>query len=63
MLAGDEILKGQTQDINSHHLCKMLHEAGVYVKQISVIGDDLELIASEVKLMLLQCFEGLVPNL
>ena len=41
-------MKGQTQDINSFHLCKVLHEGGVRVKQISVIGDDLSVISTEV---------------
>ncbi|KAK7486668.1 hypothetical protein BaRGS_00022069 [Batillaria attramentaria] len=48
IIVGDEILKGQTQDTNSHFLCKRLFALGVQVKRISVIGDDLEEIAKEV---------------
>ncbi|KAK7070574.1 FAD1 flavin adenine dinucleotide synthetase [Halocaridina rubra] len=49
IIIGDEILKGQTQDTNSHYLTKQLHSLGVRVKRISVIPDDLETIANEVK--------------
>ena len=33
-VVGDEILKGQTQDTNSHFLCKRLFALGVEVKQV-----------------------------
>ncbi|KAK3103212.1 hypothetical protein FSP39_017457 [Pinctada imbricata] len=46
---GDEILKGQTADTNSHFLCKHLYSLGVRVKRISVIPDDLDTIAKEVQ--------------
>ncbi|XP_076825340.1 FAD synthase-like isoform X1 [Clavelina lepadiformis] len=49
IIIGDEILKGQTQDTNSFYLATTLHRLGVSVKKISVIGDDLNTIASEVK--------------
>ena len=33
-VVGDEILKGQTQDTNSHFLCKRLFALGVEVKRV-----------------------------
>jgi hypothetical protein len=34
-VVGDEILKGQTHDTNSHFLCKRLFALGVQVKKVS----------------------------
>lgn len=48
IIIGDEILKGQTHDTNSHFLCKRLFALGVQVKQISFIPDDLDVIAKVV---------------
>lgn len=48
IVIGDEILKGQTADTNSHFICKHLFSWGVKVKRVSVIGDDLQTIAKEI---------------
>ncbi|XP_033751502.1 FAD synthase-like [Pecten maximus] len=48
IVIGDEILKGQTLDTNSHFICKHLFSWGVKVKRVSVVGDDLQTIAQEI---------------
>ncbi|XP_077994187.1 FAD synthase-like [Glandiceps talaboti] len=48
IIIGDEILKGHTQDTNSFFLCKQLYSLGVKVQRISVIGDQLPVIAKEI---------------
>jgi len=49
IIIGDEILKGQTQDTNTFFLAKNLRNLGVNVERVSVIPDDLETIATEIK--------------
>ena len=49
IIIGDEILKGQVQDTNSHFLTKHLHQKGIRVAKISVVPDDIAVIAAEVK--------------
>jgi len=48
IVIGDEILKGQTQDTNSHFLVRRLFTLGAHVRKISVVPDDLDAIAKEV---------------
>lgn len=49
IVIGDEILKGQVQDTNTHFLTKNLHQKGIRVSRVSVLPDDIEEIVSEVK--------------
>ncbi|KAM4013449.1 FAD synthase isoform 1-T2 [Anomaloglossus baeobatrachus] len=48
IIIGDEILKGHTQDTNSYFMCKKLRSIGVRVSRISVIPDDVDIIAGEI---------------
>ncbi|KAK2715628.1 hypothetical protein QYM36_010263 [Artemia franciscana] len=48
IVISDEILKGQTQDTNSHFLFLRLYKLGVKVGKISTISYDIDEIASEV---------------
>lgn len=50
LVIGNEILSGKTADENSVFLVRELRELGVDVRKISVIADDVETIASEVRL-------------
>ena len=49
IIIGDEILKGQTQDINTYFLAGRLKELGVDLRRVSVISDQPDIIAREVK--------------
>jgi len=49
VIIGDEILKGQTQDTNTYFLAQNLRKLGVSLERVSVIADDLDIIAAEVK--------------
>ncbi|XP_044754211.1 FAD synthase-like [Coccinella septempunctata] len=48
IVIGDEILKGQVTDTNSPLSCQILHDLGVKMKKISVVGDDITAVSSEV---------------
>ncbi|XP_029437800.1 FAD synthase isoform X3 [Rhinatrema bivittatum] len=48
LIIGDEILKGHTQDTNSFYMCRKLRSLGVQVERISVIPDDVDVIAAEI---------------
>src|ERR671934_1067664 len=48
ILIGNEILSGKIQDANAAYLCRELRALGVDVRRISVIPDDVALIAEEV---------------
>ncbi|KAJ8683056.1 hypothetical protein QAD02_018848 [Eretmocerus hayati] len=49
IVIGNEILKAQVKDTNSHFICKHLYRCGVNVQKISVISDDIDEIAQEIK--------------
>jgi molybdenum cofactor synthesis domain-containing protein len=49
ILIGNEILSGKVTDANASYLCRELRALGVDVRKISVIPDEVELIACEVR--------------
>ncbi|OXU26627.1 hypothetical protein TSAR_012425 [Trichomalopsis sarcophagae] len=49
IVIGNEILKAQVRDTNSHFICKHLYRCGVKVEKISVISDNVDEIAQEIK--------------
>lgn len=49
IIVGDEILKGQVKDVNSHFICKRLRAVGTKVEKMSVVGDNIDDIANVVK--------------
>ncbi|KAL7288926.1 hypothetical protein TKK_0016892 [Trichogramma kaykai] len=49
IVIGNEILKAQVKDTNSHFICTHLYRCGVKVEKISVIGDNVDEIAQEIK--------------
>jgi FAD synthetase len=49
LVIGDELLKGEVVDTNGPHITKELHNLGVKVKKISIIGDEVDEISDEIK--------------
>jgi len=47
LIIGNEVLSGKVLDANSPYLCQELRALGVEVKRISVIPDDVDVIAAE----------------
>ena len=48
ILVGNEILSGKIADVNAAYLCRELRALGVDVRRISVVPDEVEVIAAEV---------------
>jgi molybdenum cofactor synthesis domain-containing protein len=48
LLVGNEILSGKIEDANAAYLCRELRALGVDVRRISVVPDEVDLIATEV---------------
>src|SRR5467141_477920 len=48
ILVGNEILSGKIVDTNASYLCRELRGLGVEVRRITVIPDEVDLIAAEV---------------
>ena len=49
LLIGNEILSGKIRDANAAYLCRELRALGVEVRRITVIPDEVDLIATEVR--------------
>ena len=49
VLIGNEILSGKVTDANAAYLCRELRELGVDVRRITVIPDEVDLIAASVR--------------
>ncbi|GBM80096.1 FAD synthase [Araneus ventricosus] len=55
LIIGDEILNGYTKDTNSSFLINNLNAAGVKVRKISILRDDVDAIAKEVSELSEKC--------
>jgi len=49
ILIGNELLSGKVVEANAAYLCRQFRELGVEVRKISVIPDEVELIAREIR--------------
>src|SRR5262245_31300602 len=47
VLIGNEILSGKIADANAPYLCRELRELGVDVRRVSVVPDEVDVIAAE----------------
>jgi molybdenum cofactor synthesis domain-containing protein len=48
VLIGNEILSGKIADVNAPYLCRELRELGVDVRRVSVVPDEIDVIATEI---------------
>jgi molybdenum cofactor synthesis domain-containing protein len=44
LIIGDEVLSGRTQDTNTHTIARFLATLGIDLREVRVIGDDIEVI-------------------
>jgi molybdenum cofactor synthesis domain-containing protein len=49
IVVGNEVLLGLVQDTNSNYLCRIARGPGVRVRRITVVADDLDEIAGEIR--------------
>ena len=61
LITGDEILKGDLKDSNSHYLIQQIADKGLRVEKVVVLGDNLNILAQEIKI-LSQDFDLLIIN-
>lgn len=52
VIIGDEVLSGKVEECNAHYMAKGLRAKGIIVRRISVIPDEVPIIAEEVKSLL-----------
>jgi molybdenum cofactor synthesis domain-containing protein len=50
IVIGNEVLSGKVSDINSNWLIGQFHELGASVQKVSIIPDDVQVIAAEIQL-------------
>lgn len=48
LVIGDEILSGRTQDTNTNHLAAKLTEIGIGLREVRVVGDEVDQIVEAV---------------
>lgn len=55
LIIGDEILNGQTEDINSNFFIKNLNLSGIRIRKIAILPDDVDAISTEVSILTKEC--------